>query len=164
MFPDKDVLDLQLPTTVNASSSAWSCEGRICSNHITCCSPFHPPLLVSVLLQDVLPTLHFCSHLTKPFSSRGGKWRQLCSLPGIPLGSRALREQHGSGSGWQMGLGLGLENSISWPPFLQGECRAAHVQQDTRKGQAVCTTWWRSVGGFTQRGQCRATILPTSSL
>lgn len=62
------------------------------------------------------------------------------------------------------GLGLGLENSISWPPFLQGECRAAHVQQDARKGQAVCTTWWRSVGGFTQRGQCRATILPTSSL
>lgn len=36
------------------------------------------------------------------------------------------------------GLGLGLEEeSISWPPLLQRGCRAARVQQDTRKGQAV---------------------------
>lgn len=38
MLPDKDMPHLQLPTTINTSSSAWSREGKICSNQLTCCS------------------------------------------------------------------------------------------------------------------------------
>lgn len=149
MFPDKDVLDLQLSTTVNASSSAWSCEGRIRSNHITCCSPFHPPLLVSMLLQDVLPTLRFCSHLTKPFSSRGGKWRQLCSLPGIPLGSRALREQHGSGSGWQRVWGWDWRTASPGHPSCKGNAELL-TSSRTREKDKLCA----------QRGGDQWVVLP----